>query len=216
MAGSTDDSTAFWSLPPHHLKALSEQGSVKAYPKNTIIVSEGERSESLFIILSGKVKVFLADEEGKEVLLSTQGPGEYFGEMILDEGPRSASVMTLEPSRFAVVTTDQFKQFVADNPEVGLELVKSLIHRVRELTKSVGNLALLDVYGRVARLLLDLATEVDGQQVITTHMTQQDMASRVGCSREMISRIMKDLRTGGYIKMDGERMIIAKKPPSAW
>lgn len=216
MTASFDEEAQFWSLPPHHLKALGEQGSVKAYPKNTIIVSEGERSESLFIILSGKVKVFLADEDGKEVLLSTQGPGEYFGEMILDEGPRSASVMTLEPSRFAVVTTAQFKQFLADNPEAGVELVKSLIHRVRALTKSVGNLALLDVYGRVARLLLDLATEVDGRQVINAHLTQQDMASRVGCSREMVSRILKDLRVGGYIKMDGDLMIIAKRPPSAW
>jgi CRP/FNR family cyclic AMP-dependent transcriptional regulator len=216
MTASFDESAQLWSLPPQHLKALGEQGSVKAYPKNTIIVSEGERSESLFIILSGKVKVFLADEEGKEVLLSTQGPGEYFGEMILDEGPRSASVMTLEPSRFAVITTEQFKQFLAKNPEAGLELVKSLIHRVRALTKTVGNLALLDVYGRVARLLLDLATEVDGRQVITEHLTQQDMASRVGCSREMISRIMKDLRVGGYIKMDGEDLIVAKTPPRNW
>ena len=216
MTASLDEGAQFWSLPAQHLKALSEQGSVKAYPKHTIIISEGERSESLFIILSGKVKVFLADEEGKEVLLSTQGPGEYFGEMILDEGPRSASVMTLEPCKFAVITTDQFKQFLFKNPEAGLELVRSLIHRVRALTKAVGNLALLDVYGRVARLLLDLATEVDGRQVIAGHLTQQDMASRVGCSREMISRIMKDLRAGGYIKMDGEIIIVAKTPPRNW
>ncbi|HEX7954293.1 MAG TPA: cyclic nucleotide-binding domain-containing protein [Burkholderiales bacterium] len=216
MTASSEQGSQLWSLPPHHVKALSEQGSVKAYPKNTIIVSEGERSDSLFIILSGRVKVFLADEEGKEVLLSTQGPGEYFGEMILDEGPRSASVMTLEPSRFAVITTAQFKQFLADNPEAGVELVKSLIHRVRELTRAVGNLALLDVYGRVARLLLDLAAEQDGRQVITAHLTQQDMASRVGCSREMISRIMKDLRTGGYIQADGDNIVIAKTPPRNW
>ena len=216
MTASFDGRVQLWSLPPQHLKALGEQGSVKAYPKNTIIVSEGERSESLFIILSGKVKVFLADEEGKEILLSTQGPGEYFGEMVLDEGPRSASVMTLEACRFAVITTDQFKQFLAKNPETGLELVKSLIHRVRALTKAVGNLALLDVYGRVARLLLDLATEIDGRQVISGHLTQQDMASRVGCSREMISRIMKDLRVGGYIRMDGDDIVVAKTPPRNW
>jgi CRP/FNR family transcriptional regulator, cyclic AMP receptor protein len=216
MTASFDESVQLWSLPPQHLKSLSDHGSVKAYPKQTIIISEGERSESLYIILSGKVKVFLADEEGKEVLLSTQGPGEYFGEMILDEGPRSASVMTLEPCRFAVITSDQFMRFLANNPEAGLELVKNLIHRVRALTKTVGNLALLDVYGRVARLLLDLATEVDGRQIITEHLTQQDMASRVGCSREMISRIMKDLRVGGYIKMDGEDIIVAKTPPRNW
>jgi CRP/FNR family cyclic AMP-dependent transcriptional regulator len=216
MIGSSGQGAPFWSLPEKHLKALTERGTLRRYPKNAVIVSEGERSDSLFVILSGKVKVYLADEEGKEVLLSTQGPGEYFGEMILDEGPRSASVMTLEPSQFSVVTTDQFKQFLTENPEVGFELVKSLIHRVRELTKTVGNLALLDVYGRVARLLLDLAVEEGGRQVINERLTQQEMASRVGCSREMISRILKDLRVGGYLKMEGERIIIAKTPPRAW
>jgi CRP/FNR family cyclic AMP-dependent transcriptional regulator len=216
MTGSTDEHAALWSLPPQHLKALADQGTVKAFPKNAIIVSEGDRSDSLFIVQSGKVKVYLADEDGKELLLSTHGPGEYFGEMILDAGPRSASVMTLEPSRFSVITTEQFKQFFAQHPDIGLELIKSLIHRVRALTKTVGNLGLLDVYGRVARLLLDLAVEENGSQVIKEHLTQQDMASRVGCSREMISRILKDLRVGGYIRMDGDHMIIAKKPPSAW
>ncbi len=216
MAESTDESTPFWSLPPQHLKALAGQGTVKAFPKNTIIISEGDHSDSLFIVQSGKVKVYLADEDGKELLLSTHGPGEYFGEMILDDGPRSASVMTLEPSRFSIVTTGQFKQFLAQNPDTGLELIKSLIHRVRALTKTVGNLGLLDVYGRVARLLLDMAVEENGVQIIKEHMTQQDMASRVGCSREMISRILKDLRVGGYIRTDGDHMIIAKKPPAAW
>ncbi len=216
MAEPTDETAPFWSLPPQHLKALAEQGTVKAFPKNAVIISEGDRSDSLFIVQSGKVKVYLADEDGKELMLSTHGPGEYFGEMILDDGPRSASVMTLEPSRFSVITTDQFKQFLAQHPDIGLELIKSLIHRVRALTKTVGSLGLLDVYGRVARLLLDMAIEENGKQVIKEHLTQQDMASRVGCSREMISRILKDLRVGGYIKMDGDRMVIAKKPPSAW
>jgi CRP/FNR family cyclic AMP-dependent transcriptional regulator len=149
------------------------------------------------------------------MVLNTQGAGEYFGEIILDEGPRSASVMTLEPSKFSIVSKEQFKAFLARNPEAGIELVRSLIHRVRELTKTVGNLALLDVYGRVARLLLELATEEDGKLVVE-RLTQQEMASRVGCAREMISRILKDLRAGGYIKDEGERLIIAKKPPRKW
>jgi CRP/FNR family transcriptional regulator, cyclic AMP receptor protein len=204
-----------WSLPEPYLDALAEHGTVKAYPKNAVIVSEGDRSDSLYVILSGKVKVYLADEEGKEMVLNTQGAGEYFGEIILDEGPRSASVMTLEPSKFSIVSKEQFKAFLARNPEAGIELVRSLIHRVRELTKTVGNLALLDVYGRVARLLLELATEEDGKLVVE-RLTQQEMASRVGCAREMISRILKDLRAGGYIKDEGERLIIAKKPPRKW
>src|SRR5258706_15138243 len=216
MPGSTDEGAQFWSLPPQHLKALAEQGTLKSFPKNTIIISEGDRSDSLFIVQSGKVKVYLADEDGKELLLSTHGPGEYFGEMILDEGPRSASVMTLEPCRFSVITTDQFKLFLTQHPDIGLELIKSVIHRVRALTKTVGNLGLLDVYGRVARLLLDMAVEENGRQGIKGHLAQQGKARRVGCSREMISRILKDLRGGGCIKKEGARMNIAKKPPSAW
>ncbi|MEO8629288.1 MAG: helix-turn-helix domain-containing protein [Betaproteobacteria bacterium] len=124
--------------------------------------------------------------------------------------------MTLEPSKFSVVSKAQFQSFLAGNPDTALELIKSLIQRIRGLTKTVGNLALLDVYGRVAHLLLELATEHDGILIIAEPLTQQDMASRVGCSREMISRILKDLRAGGYIKMDGDRMVIAKKPPKAW
>jgi CRP/FNR family transcriptional regulator, cyclic AMP receptor protein len=216
MIESSGKSPQFWSFPEKYVKLLLERGTPRSYPKNAVIVNAGDVSDSLFVILSGKVKVYLADEEGKEILLSIQGPGEYFGEMILDDGPRSASVMTLEPCRFSVITADQFRQFLTENPEAGIELVRSLIHRVRELTKTVGTLALLDVYGRVARLLLDLAVEQDGQHVIAERITQQDMASRVGCSREMISRILRDLRVGGYIKMDGERIIIAKNPPRAW
>jgi CRP/FNR family cyclic AMP-dependent transcriptional regulator len=216
MTTSSDDKSRFWGMSEKHFQALAKRGAVKAYPRNTVIVNEGDRSDSLYIILSGKVKVYLADEEGKEILLSTQGPGEYFGEMVLDQGPRSASVMTLEPSKFSVISTEEFKRFLTEHPEAGPELVLSLIHRVRELTKTVGNLALLDVYGRVARLLLELAVEVNGEMVISERLTQQDMASRVGCSREMISRILKDLRTGGYLKMDGERIIIAKSPPRGW
>jgi CRP/FNR family cyclic AMP-dependent transcriptional regulator len=198
------------------MKALADHGTVKSYPKNAVIVNEGDRSDSMYIVLSGRVKAYLADEDGKEVLLNMMGPGEYFGELILDDGPRSASVMTTEPSKFSIITIAQFKEFLARNPEAAFELVKSLIHRVRGLTKSVGNLALLDVYGRVARLLIELSTEHDGKMVVEGRLTQQDMASRVGCSREMISRILKDLRQGGYVKMEGDQMIVAKKPPKAW
>jgi CRP/FNR family transcriptional regulator, cyclic AMP receptor protein len=215
MATGSSGDGPLWSLPERHLKALADHGTVKAYPKNAIIVSEGDRSDSLYVILSGKVKVYLADEEGKEMVLNTQGPGEYFGEIMLDEGPRSASVITLEPSKFCIVSKEQFNQFLAHNPEVSLELVRSLIRRVRELTKKVSDLALLDVYGRVRQLLLDLATEQNGKLVVE-RLTQQEMASRVGCAREMISRILKDLRSGGYIKDDGDCLIIVKKPPLRW
>ena len=114
-----------WTLPEAYLKAVAEHGTVKSYPKNTMIVSEGDRSDSLYVVLSGKVKVYLADEDGKEILLNTQGPGEYFGEIILDEGPRSASVMTLEPSKFSIVSKAQAQEFLAAHPDAALELIRA-------------------------------------------------------------------------------------------
>jgi len=196
--------------------AMGPHAIARAYPKSTIIVSEGDRTDSLYIILEGRVKAFVSDDRGHEVVLSTQGPGEYFGEMVLDEGPRSASVMTLEPSRFLVVPKKDFRDFVARNPAFALSLLEKLIHRARALTESVKSLALMDVYGRVARLLLELAEERDGALVIGERLTQQEIASRVGASREMVSRILKDLTNGGYVAIERSRMVLTRRPPAHW
>ncbi|HSQ02660.1 MAG TPA: helix-turn-helix domain-containing protein, partial [Burkholderiales bacterium] len=146
----------------------------------------------------------------------TQGPGDYFGEMVLDGGPRSASVMTLAPSRFAVISKGKFRQFLFDHPEFAIHLIEKLIHRVRVLTANVKSLALMDVYGRVARLLLELAVKSNGQLVVEQRLTQQEIASRVGASREMISRILKDLTEGGYITVEKRRITINRTPPQHW
>ena len=136
--------------------------------------------------------------------------------MVLDEGPRSASVMTLEPCKFLVISKAEVQQFLSKHPDFAMHLVRKLIHRVRVLTENVKSLALQDVYGRFARMLHELATERDGRLVFEEKLTQQDMASRIGASREMISRITKDLTTGGYISMDGKRIVINKKLPLEW
>ena len=198
------------------LKDFAQHAATRTFPKNTVVVSEGDRTDSLYIIVSGKVKIYVSDENGKEIVLNESGPGEYFGEMVLDEGPRSASVMTLEPTRFLVVPKEDFREFVAKSPEFSLHLICKLIKRVRALTNDVKSLALLDVYGRVARLLLDLAVEQDGVLVVEKKPTQQEMASRVAASREMISRILTDLTTGGYIEVERDRIVIAKALPRAW
>ncbi len=204
------------SLSKQHLDALSERGKVRSYPRNSVIINEGDEGDTLYIILAGRVKIFLADEDGKEVILGTQGPGECFGEIVLDDGPRSASVATLEPSKFSVVGAEVFREYVMHTPEAAGQLVAALIHRVRELTRTVGVLALLDVYGRVVRLLEDLAVARGEELVVEERLTQQDIATRVGCSREMISRIFKELRQGGYIRPEPERIVILRKPPRAW
>ena len=203
-------------LNQEELGALSAQGIIKTFPKNTIIVSEGDETDSFYIIISGRVKVFVSDEEGREIVLATQEPGDYFGEMVLDGGPRSASVMTSEPSRFAVIPKKEFREFLRTHPEFSTHLIEKLIGRTRALTENVKSLALMDVYGRVARVLLELAVEDDGKLVIDEKLTQQDIASRVGASREMVSRIFKDLTAGGYISIDKKRITIHRSPPRHW
>ncbi len=198
------------------LRDFARHAITRTFPKNTIVVTEGDRTDSLYIIVSGKVKIYVSDEKGKEIVLNESGPGEYFGEMVLDEGPRSASVMTLEPTQFLVVPQEDFREFVVKSPEFSLHLICKLIKRVRALTNDVKSLALMDVYGRVARMLLDLAVERDGVLVVEKKPTQQEMASRVAASREMISRILTDLTTGGYIEVERDRIVIAKALPRAW
>jgi CRP/FNR family cyclic AMP-dependent transcriptional regulator len=213
----SEKNVAAWTqLEEDELQALFAQGVVKNFAKNTVIVSEGDETDSLYIVIAGSVKVYVGDDEGKEVVLCTQGPGEYFGEMVLDGGPRSASVMTLEPSRFAVITRNRFREFVHDHPAFAIHLIEKLIQRTRALTENVKGLALLDVYGRVARLLLEMAVKEDGVLVIDEKLTQRDIASRVGASREMISRILSDLAAGGYISIDKKRITINKTPPRHW
>jgi CRP/FNR family cyclic AMP-dependent transcriptional regulator len=203
-------------LTESHLRELAKHGVSRTFRKNTVVINEGDATDSLYIILSGKVKVYLADEAGKEVVLNIEGPGSYFGEMVLDGGPRSASVMTLETSTFSVVTQSEFKKFLTENPGIAVHIIEKLIARTRALTDSVKSLALLDVYGRVARLLLELAQEQEGKLVIAEKLTQQDIANRVGASREMVSRILNDLSRGGYIEIAGKKITITKKPPARW
>ena len=203
-------------LTKDELQAMTPHAVTRTYPRNAVVLNEGDLTDSLYIVLEGRVKAYVADTEGKEAVLSTQGPGEYFGEMVLDEGPRSASVMTLEPCRFLVVPKADFKDFLVRNPLFATRVIEKLIHRVRALTENVKSLALMDVYGRIARLLLELAETRDGKLVIEERLTQKDIASRVGASREMVSLILKDLTAGGYIKNEGKNIVIERTPPARW
>jgi CRP/FNR family cyclic AMP-dependent transcriptional regulator len=203
-------------LPAPLIEKMAALATTRTFGKNAIIVSEGDETDSLYIVLAGRAKVFVADENGREVQLNQIGPGEYFGEVTLDGGPRSASVMALEECRCAVVKRAELSAFLERNPEFARHLVRKLAHRVRLLTESVRSLALMDVYGRVARLLLELAEERDGRLVVEESLTHRDIASRVGASREMISRIFSDLTDGGYVRKEDRHLIIMRKPPPRW
>ncbi len=208
---------SFLGMQDEELHSLSAHAKLQSYPRNKIVVHEGDRTDSVYVIHSGRVKVFLYGRNGKEIDLNVLGPGEYFGEMVLDAGPRSASVMTLEPSQFFIIPQPVFREFVIKHPEFAMRLIKTLIHRTRGLLNNVRSLASLDVYGRVARLLLDLALEdEDGKLAIVGKLTKQEIANRVGASREMISRVFKDLSTGGYIELEKGRIVIAKSLPGHW
>ena len=205
-----------YKFEDRYVDALSALGVVRSFPKNTILIHEGDRSDQLYVLLKGKLKVFLSDSDGKEIIVDMLGPGQYFGEMALDGGARSASVMTLEPARLSVVEREQFKRFLADNADAALSLIVTLIRRARNLTRAVGNLALLDVYGRVARLLLENASDESGRLVVGVRMTQQEIAQRVGASREMVWRILDDLREGKYIAIEDGRIVIQQPLPRRW
>jgi len=216
MAANLKNIPLFNGVAEGDLSALSQRAVIRSYPKNTIIINEGDRTDSLYVILAGKVKVYLGDESGKELILDIKGAGSYFGEMVLDEGPRSASVMTMEPSQLAIISRADFKDFLLKHPEIAIQVITNLIHLARGLNENVRSLATLDVYGRVARMLLELAEQHDGKMVIPEKLTQKDMAARVGASREMINRILRDLSIGGYITVEGRRITINKTPPARW
>jgi len=199
------------------LQALFAHAMVKSFQKNTMVITEGDRTtDSIYLIRSGKVKVFLCSADGKEVDLGVLEPGDYFGEMELDAGPRSASVVTIERSQLVVIRQSEFKAFVAENGDFTMQLILKLIARTRALLKNVKSLALLDVSDRVARLLLEMATEENGKLIITEKLSKRDIANRVGATREMASRVFRDLVSSGYIKLEHKKITIAKRLPQHW
>jgi CRP/FNR family cyclic AMP-dependent transcriptional regulator len=198
------------------LQSIGARGGVKRYPAHAVIITEGDTSDQLFIILTGRVKVYTGNEEGKELVIAVHGPGEYIGELALDRGARSASVITLEPSTFSVVTGATLREFVATHPDFALNLIQKLIWRVRQATGGMKSLGLDDVYARVVRLLFESSDPQGDHRVVRERMTQRDIAERVGSSREMVSRILKELTTGGYVSIEAGRITILKKPPPGW
>ena len=198
------------------LREVASRGQIRKFPKNVTIIQEGDSGDTLFIILAGRVKVYASDDNGREVIIDIFGPGEYVGEMVLDGGVRSASVMTLEPSTFAVISRADLRAHIVEHPDAAIFLITRLIKRTRKATNNIKTLALMDVYGRVANLLLSLAVEDEGKLVVTEKLTHQDIADRIGSSREMISRIMRDLTVGGYIEVRDRTIVMTKQPPAHW
>ena len=207
----------FSGLSRTALAEVEQHGSIKTYRKNTIIMNQGDDTDSLYVILSGSVKVFVSGMDGREAVLNHQGKGEYFGDLaLIDKQPRAASVITTESSKFMIITRADFMKCLSCNPEIALNLIRPMTSRIRMLAQNVSSLALLDVYGRVASTLLQQATENDAGELVTDKLTQQDIAGMVGASRAMVSRILKDLKTGGYISIEKKCITIHQQLPAHW
>jgi CRP/FNR family transcriptional regulator, cyclic AMP receptor protein len=190
----------FTGLTESQLEILASGTVRRNYPKGRTIVAEGEPSQSLYILLSGRAKVQRSDSEGKEVILAVLMSGEFFGEMsLIDDAPRSASVITLESCDFLAINKENFKAMLTQNADLGMAVMRGLVRRLREADKKIETLALLDVYGRVARVLLDFSENVGGERIVKAKLPRQEIAKMIGASREMVSRVMKGLEIDGYI-----------------
>lgn len=207
----------FPQLTGEEISFIADQGELKKYRRHSVLISEGDVSDYMFILLEGRVKVYSLENTGKEVVFNIQGPGEYFGELaLIDESPRSASVMALEPVTLSFVSKYTFEKCLRERPEMAVRFLRALTQRVRYLTDIVKNMALRDVYGRVIYTLKMLSETENGESVIKLRLRHQDIASMVGASREMVSKIMRELVEAGVLEQKNRCIYIRKDFPSHW
>ena len=200
----------FAGLPENQVYQIARMAGVRKVPRNTTLVRVGDKTDALYVLVSGSAKVLNRDVEGREVILTLLGAGECFGEMsLIDGSPCSADVVSCEPCELLVIAKSDFAHALSENVDLCLNIMKSLADRLREANRKIESLALLDVYGRVAKLLLDFSELEDGRRVIRRKVSKQDMAKMVGASREMVSRVMKDLESRGYVRSEEGCLILA-------
>lgn len=206
----------FEGLSKEEITTIERHTVSKRYRKNTVIIEKGDEANALYILCRGQVMAYVSDDSGKEVVLSQQGPGAILGELaLLADIPRTASVITAEDCDFLVLTKRSFMQCLEAHPSIAFNLIRALAKQVQSLTQSVTDFALLDVYGRIAKVLRDSAEKEDGR-MITPKFTHQLIADRVGASREMVSKILKDLKLGGYLTAEGKRYVLHRNLPAKW
>lgn len=204
--------------PSPHVQALAALGVQRRYRSGALLIQEGETGDTIYIVLQGRLRAFLGDGNGKELTLGLYGPHEYVGEMALDGGPRSANVETVEATTCSVISRATLLDYIAQQPEFALELMARLIRRARLATQSAGSVALIDVYGRLVCLLNQLAQapETSGERRLSERLTHQALSQHLACSREMVSRLLKDLETGGYIAVRDRWIWLLRPLPARW
>jgi CRP/FNR family cyclic AMP-dependent transcriptional regulator len=201
-----------------HIQALASLGARRQYRKGTLLIQEGEPGDSIYIVIAGQLRTFLAGGNGKELTLAHYGQWDYVGEMSLDGGKRSANVEAVEPSTCSVVSRDVLLRYIGEYPDFALQLMERLIRRARLATESARSVALIDVYGRLAKMLQDRAGPENeaGERSITERLTHLQLAQHLACSREMVSRLLKDLETGGSIAVRDRHIVLLKRLPARW
>ena len=201
----------FSGLPEEELERFAELTRERSYPKGSVILFQDDPGDSLFVLRGGRVKVVLIGEDGREVILGVLEPGAHFGELaLIDDQPRSAHVIAMEDAQLLVLRREDFKRRVEANPTVAWALLTELSRRLRRADVKIGGLVLLDVPGRIARLLLDLADETGSEQ-IEKPLTHQTIAQMIGASRETVSRAMKDFQDAGLIRVERRRISIGDR-----
>lgn len=199
----------FSSFSDQQLACLLPAVQHRRFPRGSYVIRAGEETDALYIILAGRAKVLIPDDDGNEVILSVIGPNEFFGEMgLLDDQPRSASVETLEACEMLRISRSAFLSCLKDNFETAMLIIRNLVKRLREADRKIESLALIDVYGRVARLLIEMAQPVDGQWIIEKAPPKQEIARMIGASREMVSRVVKDLHDKGVIRAEKRKIYV--------
>jgi CRP/FNR family transcriptional regulator, cyclic AMP receptor protein len=206
-------------LPPHlpnrlppYLQLLAEQGTQESFKKGDLIFKDGDVGDVIYILLEGRVRAFGSSLSGKEITYGYVEAGEYFGELSLDGGRRSASIEAIQDSVCAKVTNAQVKAFMQDQPKFATEMLHTVIRRARQSTDNARNIALLDVYSRLKHIIEKITPEV----AVTINITHQELAADVGASREMVSKLLKDLEIGGYISFKSRKLNRLKALPVRW
>ena len=214
-ASSAVSTTVLKSLPvfagfsQDQLRALGAMVMRRGAPRGSAVMREGDPADCLYVVVAGRLKVLMGEPDGKETILSILGPGEFFGEMsLIDDHTRSATVIAIEPCELLAITRRDFRRCLVENSDLAMAVMRVLVRRLREADRKIGSLAMLDVYGRVARLLLDMSESVNGRRVVTKRISKQDIARMIGASREMVHKVMKDLQVNGYIEVQGSTIVL--------
>ena len=198
-------------LPPD-LQRLAAMGKLQSFKKGAIIFNDGDKGDALYILLEGRVRAYGSAISGKEITYGYVGAGEYFGELTLDGGNRSANVEAIEPCRCAVVTNAQLEAFMQQHPRFGTEMLLTVIQRARQSTDNARSIALMDVYSRLKSAIEKITPDINSG----IHITHSELAADVGASREMVSKLLKDLEVGGYVKMQNRQLSRLKALPERW